>query len=1236
MDGHTGDSPSYEFGIDIGGTFTDVVCRSSDGAVRLAKIPTTRGNPSLAVLAALETARDDWGVDLARIARFTHGTTAATNAVLERKGARIGLITTQGFKDVLEIGRQMRHQMYDLVLKPETPVFLAPGRFRKEVHERISAAGEVITPLDEASVRSALAALRDQHVEAIAVCLLFAFLDPTHERRIRQIAAEMLPAVPVSLSSDVDPAFREYERTCITAFDAYIKPVVSDYLANLEAGLSRIGVRAPLQVMQSRGGLASSPVARQRPVRLFLSGPAAGVIGGLEAGLAAGFRDQITVDIGGTSCDIALISDGQPLIRPEGEIDSFTVRVPMVDVTAIGSGGGSIAWLDAAGTLRVGPQSAGSEPGPACYGRGGTLPTVTDASVVLGYIAPDRFAGGTMRLDPDAAHIAIRRHVAEPLGLTVEAAALGIHRVLNAQMAEAIRLVSIGRGIDPRGYALIPLGGAGPMHGTALAEELGIQAVIVPPHPGVLAAAGLLGAPVEHEVSAAFPRALDGLDIQEVRDGLAALDEQCSTLMRQEGVSTAEVSHYADICYIGQSYHLQVNLDATEPDALTAAYRAFQAVHDRVYGHHTANPARIVNLRTVHRMMSGRAATASSGLTVGSGGEPVQRMIRVRQSDQPVAASFWRRDDLRGPVPGPAIIEQADTTTLVEPGWTAEPGENGTLLLRPSATAVPAVAGGFDPITMEVVRHKLEGIANEMQSTLLRSSFSPIVKEGLDASAGLFTADGTTLAQACAIPIHLATLIPVLRRVIETYPPETMDPGDIFVMNDPYCGGTHLPDIAIVQPVIAGGRVLAFAAAMTHHQDMGGLTPGSVPTNATEVFQEGLRIPLLKFRDRGVINETLVAMIRQNVRIPDTVMGDIHAQVAACGIGGRRLLEIANRYGSGTLTEIFAELLDRSETMTRQALSALPEDTYRFVDSLDNDGIDIDRTIRVEVAVTIRDNAMHVDFTGTSPQVRGPLNCVPSGSLAAACFAIRALTDPSIPTNGGCFRPISLHLPPGSLVNPTEPAPVNARTSTIKRIAGSIISALASALPDRAPAASACEMLMVAFGGKAPDGKAFVIGDLVAGGSGASRFGDGVDVIETDATNCMNLPAEAMEMETPIRVNCVALAAGSGGVGEYRGGLGTVREYEMLVDGVAFTHRGERHFSRARGLAGGGDGASADGVILRTDGTRQVIPSKIVTRLNRGDRVIVQTAGGGGYGDPNHRDAGRAAQDMADGKTPAP
>ena len=678
-----------EFGIDIGGTFTDVVCRRADGSIRLAKVPTSRADPSRAVLAALGTAGAEWDVATTAITRFAHGTTVATNAVLERKGARIGLITTEGFRDVLEIGRQMRHQMYDLVLHTETPVFLAPGHLRREVRERVDAAGRVLVPLDEASVRAAVRALLDQEVQAIAVCLLFSFLAPAHEQRIAAIIEEMRPGLPVSLSSEVDPAFREYERTCATAFDAYVKPLVADYLANLEAGLARAGVGAPLQVMQSRGGLMSSAVARRRPVRLFLSGPAGGVVGGLDVGLAAGYRDLITIDVGGTSCDIALVSDGRPLIRAEGLIDGFTVRVPMVDVTAIGSGGGSLAWIDAAGSLRVGPESAGSEPGPACYGRGGTRATVTDASVVLGYIDPASFAGGTMRLDPALAEGAVKREVADRLGMDLARAALGIHRVLNAQMAEAIRLVSIGRGIDPRGYALLPLGGAGPLHGCALAEELGISTIIVAPHPGVLAAAGLLGAPVEHEVAAAFPHACAGLDAALIRPALDALDARCRDLMRDEGLTEAdvEVGHAADLCYIGQSYWLEVPLRLDAADPVGEAYAAFLAAHDRVYGHAPPLPAKFVNLRSVHRSRTGRTA-GGAGHGTQAAAPPTTRPVQVRQNPGPVPAAIWQRGAIRAGdrIPGPAIIEQVDTTTLVEPGWTASLGKGGALIIARDST----------------------------------------------------------------------------------------------------------------------------------------------------------------------------------------------------------------------------------------------------------------------------------------------------------------------------------------------------------------------------------------------------------------------------------------------------------------------------------------------------------------------------------------------------------------------
>ena len=537
-----------------------------------------------------------------------------------------------------------------------------------------------------------------------------------------------------------------------------------------------------------------------------------------------------------------------------------------------------------------------------------------------------------------------------------------------------------------------------------------------------------------------------------------------------------------------------------------------------------------------------------------------------------------------------------------------------------------------DPITLEVVRNKVDGIANEMQSTLLRSSFSTVVKEGLDASASLFTPNGETLAQAIAIPIHLATLIPIVETIARTFPMDEMKPGDLYIMNDPYLGGTHLPDIAIVMPVFFDERPIAFSAAMTHHQDVGGMSPGSVPPNATEIYQEGIRIPPLKLREGNEFNHTLVEMLKLNVRVPQVFMGDIGAQISACTVGARRVAELAGRYGYGQTLRIFNELLDRSEQLTRKALEAIPDGTYSYVDYLDNDGVNLDESVRIEVAVTVSGSELHCDFEGTDPQTRGPFNAVKSGSQAAAYYAVRAVTDSSIPNNGGCFRPVSLHLPEGTLVNPVEPAPVNSRTATLKRIAGSIVGALKGALPEQIPADSAGELLVLSLGGKNLSGKPYVVGEFNAGGSGGGPRKDGVDVIETDGSNCMNMPVEALELEAPARVHRMSLRTDSGGVGEFRGGLGCVREIEFLTDNIALTHRGERHRHAARGSQGGGDGAKAFSKIVRRDGTEEVVNSKLFTMVHSGERLIVETAGGGGYGDPNGRDREAVQDDLRNRK----
>ena len=671
-------------GVDIGGTFTDVVVRRPGAPSRIMKIPTTRSDPSIAVLEALKRMQAECNLAPQEVLRFVHGTTVATNAVLERKGAKVGIITTEGFRDVLEIGRQMRHQMYQLALDPETPTFLAPGRMRREVSERISATGDVLKPLDETAVADAADALVAAGASAIAVVFLFSFLDDRHEKRAKAIIAARHPGVFVSLSSEVDPTFREYERTVVTAFDAYVKPVVDHYLANLDRGLLEAAVPAPLQIMQSRGGISGSRTARLRPVRLFLSGPAAGVIGANMAAKVADVRDLITVDVGGTSCDIALVEGGTPALRSEGVIDGYPVRVGMVDVNSIGSGGGSIAWLDAAGGLRVGPRSAGSEPGPACYGRGGSEATVTDASVVLGYLDPDYFAGRKLKLKPELAREAVAR-VAARLNLSIEQAALGIHRILNAQMAEGIRLVSIRQGHDPRRFTLLPLGGGGALHACALAEELGMARILVPRHPGVLSAAGLLAAPIEHEVSTALPRCEEQFDLAEVKRTLQALDERCSALMNDEKVEgVISMRYFADVCYAGQGYHLEVPFDAHAADPFGALTAAFYAAHDRTYGYAPQAPIRLVNLRSVHTAAGLENLQEDDWAPVDRDALIRRARILLPELRAPVEAAVYDRAAMKAgdAFDGPAIVEQDDTTTLITPGWRGRVDPHGNLLLE--------------------------------------------------------------------------------------------------------------------------------------------------------------------------------------------------------------------------------------------------------------------------------------------------------------------------------------------------------------------------------------------------------------------------------------------------------------------------------------------------------------------------------------------------------------------------
>jgi N-methylhydantoinase A len=674
-----------QIGVDIGGTFTDIVALDARGRLTLAKVPSTPKDLLDGIAAATTKVLGLAGATPADVERFIHGTTIATNAVLEQKGAVTAVLTTEGFEDVLELGRMKRSRMYDLAMDPEVPTFLAPRRRRVGIRERLDARGRVLVPLNEDDVRAAAAKLSAQGVQAIAVCYLFSFVNPAHERRTREIIADVAPDISVSLSSEVDPTFREYERLCVTAFDAYLGPVVKRYLAGLGDTLRGLGVPGVPLIMRSRGGIVSAALAAQQPVTLFLSGPAGGVIGAAFAAERAGVRDFVSLDMGGTSNDVAVVHAGRPLLASEGAIGPYPVRTPMVDVNTIGAGGGSIAWIDAAGGLRVGPRSAGAEPGPACYARGGDEATVTDASLVLGYLNPTRFAGGAMKLDVTAAERALTA-IGRRLGVDAVAAAAGIHRVVNARMADQIRLVTIKRGYDPRQFALVVLGGAGPVHGAALAAEMGMAEVLVPEAPGVLAAFGLLAAAIEHHHARTLQARTDGADLAAINRCLAELDAAGRGRMREEGVPAQEVNvaYAADMRYVGQAYELEVALTApVTPDRVPEIVAAFHAVHERVYGYARAQqPVEFVNFRAVHTFPLPRPvltpATRDGSLQAALIGE------RRAYFDRFVSTAIYERArlPLGARLAGPAIVEQPDTTTVIPPGVAALVDDAGNLRLR--------------------------------------------------------------------------------------------------------------------------------------------------------------------------------------------------------------------------------------------------------------------------------------------------------------------------------------------------------------------------------------------------------------------------------------------------------------------------------------------------------------------------------------------------------------------------
>ncbi|WP_036726371.1 hydantoinase B/oxoprolinase family protein [Patulibacter minatonensis] len=1157
-------------GVDVGGTFTDAALVAG-GRVHTAKTPTTPDDQSRGVLAAIEAVLADADADPSEVEGLRHGMTVATNALLEGRVATTVLCATEGFVDVVELGRQDRPHLYDLARARVAP--LVPAERRVAVPERCGPDGaeRPLTAQDARRVAGEVAAMEP---EAVAVVLLHADRHREHERLLGRALRDALgDDVHVSLSHEAVGTFREYERAATTEVDAAVSPLVGRYLRRLAERCTSAGLPRP-RILQSSGGVCDLEDAAARGATTVLSGPAGGAAAAAIVSRTTGEPDLLCFDMGGTSCDVLVVSGGRVRETGGGAIAGRPIALPTVDIHTVGAGGGSIAWADAGGALRVGPRSAGAVPGPAAYGGGGTEPTVTDAHVVLGTLDPAEPLAGDVTLDVDAARDAVGG-LAERTGLSLDACARGILRVADAEMARALRVMTVERGVDPRGFALLAYGGAGGLHAAGLAARLGIGRVLVPRAGGVLSALGLAAA--EDRADAARTVLLRGDAITaEVLAGDDATDGSGS----EERVERAY-----DVRYAGQAFELTVRDVAPDPAALRTA---FDAAHLERYGF--ANEDAELELVTVRE---------------------------TRRTPAPDVALGEDADDGDGGrTGGPGVVRLAGATVVVPRGWTSWTDEHGTLHVE-ADDDVPAPApweadgsaeqdGGprdgdgdpaaLDAVDLQVLVGGLRAACDEMGAVLVRSAHSPNITERRDCSTALFGASGEMIAQAEHIPVHLGAMPASVAAVRD----EDHEPGVSWILNDPYAGGSHLPDITVVTPVFVKGdgrapHLIGFSAARAHHADVGGRTPGSMPADSTTLDEEGVVIaprPLTP----GLVDELAAQM-----RHPEQRRADLRAQVAACEAGAARLADLAAARGADALQSALEEVLAYGERRMVAAIGSLPRGEHRFEDLLEGR----DGPIPLRAVVEVQDDAVVVDLRDAPDQGAHNLNCPRAVTESACLFAVRAaVADAELPTDDGTRRRIRVLTRPGSILDArpredgTRPAVVAGNVETSSRVADLVLGALGRALGQGT-------MNNVTLG---DEGRTMY--ETIAGGQGALPDADGPTAVHVAMSNTRNTPVEALEIAFPVRLDRYAVRRGSGGDGTFRGGDGVVRAIRAL-EPLEFQVLGERRTVGARGAAGGLDGMPG---VHSLDG--DVLPPKAGGRMKAGQVLLIETPGGGGYGPP--------------------
>ncbi len=1194
---------NWQFWIDRGGTFTDIVARDPAGQLSTHKLlsenPERYQDAAIAGIRLVLGLAQNAAIPPGLIDCVKMGTTVATNALLERKGERTLLVVNKGFADMLRIGNQARPRLFDLKV-------VLPSLLYEDVVEiagRVGVDGVELESLDEDAAGAAFAAAREKGLGAVAIVLMHAWKYPAMEQKLAELARDAGFA-QVSASHATSPLLRIVPRGDTTVVDAYLSPILRRYVDQVAAELT--GVR--LYFMQSSGGLAEARHFQGKDA--ILSGPAGGIVGAARTAGMAGFDRIIGFDMGGTSTDVALYDGGFERAF-ETAIAGVRMRAPMMAINTVAAGGGSILHFDGA-RLRVGPDSAGANPGPAGYRRGGPL-TVTDANILVGKIVPAHFPAifgpnGDESLDGEVVAAKFAVLAGEIEAATGQAqdkrdVAEGFLRIAVANMANAIKQVSVQKGHDISAFALQCFGGAGGQHACLVADELGMQTVFIHPFAGVLSAygMGLADQSVMREQAVETPLTEAALPaLRAMADQLAAT---ATDDLRRQGaeIATPLLTRKLHLRYAGTEAALIIDL--ADHAGIVAA---FTAAHRARFGFATPDRALVVETVAVEAVAPGEAIIeAPLGTRAVGAPAPVDQTHIWSGGADHATPVFDRTELLAGDhIAGPALIREANATTVVEPGWTAEVTALNHMILRRTEAPPAVFASGTDradPVLLELFNNLFMNVAEQTGAVLQNTSQSVNIKERLDFSCAIFDGTGGLVANAPHVPVHLGAMGESVRTVLRTRG-ATLRPGDVVALNNPYNGGTHLPDVTVITPVFdeAGQDILFFVGNRGHHADIGGITPGSTPPASHALEEEGVVIDDFLLVDQGHLREAafraVLAGAKYPARSPDVNVADIKAQVAANEKGVQELQRVVGRYGWDMVRAYMRHVMDNAEESVRQVISRIGDGRFDYT-------MDDGAPLRVVVKVDHIKRSAVVDFTGTGTQRGNNFNAPPAVTRAAVLYVFRCLVGTDIPLNDGCLKPIEIIIPPGTFLSPLPGAAVVAGNTEVSQ---ATCNALFGAL-----GALACSQATM---------NNFLFGDAtrqyyetICGGTGAGPDFNGTDAVQTHMTNTRMTDPEILELRYPVVQEEFSIRRGSGGIGKFHGGSGSRRRIRFLEPMTAVIVSSRRNVAPF-GLAGGADGAAGRQWVDRADGTTQILTGTDQAELLPGDRFTIETPGGGGYG----------------------